>query len=216
MSILGTLLSAPILMLLEGEPSDGSKKHYQPSSAKSRKGLVMVSLTRSNWFAPLLAGTVTTFTAATVYAIFLRGCGLSKFSLLFGAVDETKNLDIMFSSKIPKTGPLADVTKLAQKSIVHTKTMIGAARLNRSGIWTSKSFIEPILHLIGLLVILPGLHSLVDYSWSRKQQQTRRFAMLLPLSILSMLIGKGIPSLVAAALIAFVGGLMHLISSNTR
>ena len=203
-------------MLLEGEPSEGNKKHYQPSSANSKKGLVIVSLTRSNWFAPLLAGTVSVFISATVYAIFLRGCGLSKFSLLFGAVDETKNLDTMFSPTLPKTGPLADVTKLAQKSIVHTKTMIGAARLNRSGIWTSKSFIEPILHLIGLVVILPGLHSLVDYSWTGKLPPAGRLGMLLPLSILSMLIGKGIPSLVAAAFITFMGGLMNLMSSNAR
>ena len=103
---------------------------------------------------------------------------------------------------------------LAQNSIVHTKTMLNAARLNESGLWTSKSFSGPILHLAGLLLILPFLYSMINDAWRGKSPTASRVRMLLPLSILSILIGRGIPSLVAAAMLTFVGGLMQLSSAK--
>jgi hypothetical protein len=207
MSVLGTLLSAPILLLLEGEPSDGNKRQYQTSARSTKKGLVLNSLTRSNWFAPLLLGTVSTFLTATVYAIFVRGCGLSKFSLLFGAVEDV-------GQSMRSNARLDEVALLAKNSIVHTKIMISAARLNESGVWTAKSISGPMLHIIGLLMITPGLRNLLQYSWSGTKSQASKVTLVLLLSILSMLIGNGIPSLVAAAIISFVGGLMMLSSGN--
>jgi hypothetical protein len=213
---LGTLLCSPILILLEGEPSDGSKKHYHVSSSKSRrKGLVLPSLTRSNWFVPLLAGTVATFLLATTYAIFLRGCGLSKFSLLFSAGDAIKNPEDVYShvfgkSRTTGAGPLDDVASLAQKSVVHTRTMRAAARLNGSGIWTSKRFIGPVLHLLGLLMVIPSLRYLIKHSWTRSRPPAGKVTLFLPLNLLAIFLGKGIPSLVAAAIIGLVGSLMQL------
>eukprot|EP00956_Cyclotella_meneghiniana_P004721 scaffold5825_cov62-Cyclotella_meneghiniana.AAC.6 len=211
MSVLGTLLCSPILLLLEGEPSDGGKKYYQSSSKSTKKGLCLPSLTRSNWYVPPMAATVTTFVVATIYAIFLRGSGLSKFSLLFGAEEAIKHHN---SRKTSRGGTIDKVAMLAQNSIVHTKTMINAARLNESGLWTSKSFTGPILHLAGLLLILPFLYSMMNDAWRGKSPTASRVRMLLPLSILSMFIGRGIPSLVAAAMLTFVGGLMQLSSAK--
>lgn len=156
---------------------------------------------------PLLAATVTTFVVATVYAIFLRGSGLSKFSLLFGAEEAIKHHN---AHKRSRGGTIDKVAMLAQNSIIHTKTMISAARLNESGLWTSKSFTGPILHLTALLLILPFLHSMINDSWRGIPPTASTVRLLLPLSILSMFIGKGIPSLVAAAMLTFVGGLMQL------
>jgi hypothetical protein len=109
---------------------------------------------------------------------------------------------------------LDEVALLAKNSIVHTKTMISAARLNESGVWTAKSISGPMLHIIGLLMITPGLRNLLQYSWSGTKSQASKVTLVLLLSILSMLIGNGIPSLVAAAIISFVGGLMMLSSGN--
>lgn len=210
MSVWGTLLCSPLLILLEGEPADGSKRHYQVSSSKSsNKGLVLPSLNRSNWFVPVLTGIVAPFVAAAVYAIFLRGCGMSKFSLLFGSGDDVSPL---YKKSRNVAGSLDEVALLAQKSIAHT--LHGAARLNGSGIWTSNAFTGPVMHLLGLLMILPSLRYLIQYSWRGSSPPASKVTLLLPLSILSMLIGKGIPALVAAALISFVGGLMQLSSAK--
>jgi hypothetical protein len=94
--------------------------------------------------------------------------------------------------------------------------MISAARLNESGFWTTKSITGPILHIIGLLMIAPSVRYLYQYSWSGTKPQNSQVTLSLPLSILSILIGKGIPSLVASAIITFVGGLILLSSSGNR
>lgn len=217
-SVVGTLLCSPILLLLEGEPSKGRRKLYHTStSSKRKKGLVLQSLP---WIAPLLTGTIGIFLISTLYAIFLRGCGLSKFSLIFGAGDVIKNQEDVFSHvygsvRHTRAGGLDDVASLAQKSVVHTRTMIAAARLSGSGIWTSKSFFGPVMHFVGLVVSLPGLRSLVQHSWGGKAPPSSKVLILLPLQILAMFLGKGIPSLVAAAVIGFFGGLAQLSALRT-
>ena len=195
-------------MLLEGEPTDSNKKHNKVSSSRaSYKGLVLTSLNRTNWFVPLLMGCLSTFITAAIYTIFLRGFGLAKVGLLFGAGD-SPNEAISRGASAP--GHFNDVASLAQKSVVHTKSMISAARLNESGLWTCKSLLEPIKHSISLLIILPSLRYLVKHSWTGLPPPSGKVTMFLPLSIVSMLIGKGIPGLVAAAGIAFVGGLLQI------
>lgn len=223
MSVLGTFLFSPILLLLEGEQhSERSRKKYQMSSTQSKKkgssfGLVLPTLTQSNRFAPLLAGTVGIFIAALFYAIFLRGCGLSKFSLLFGTGDVIQSQADVFShiygasSRTTGVGTLDDVATMAEKSIVHTRTMIAAARLSGSGIWTSKSMIGPMMHLLGLVGILPGLRFLVIHAWRGSGPPVGKVTLLLPLNILSMFLGQGIPSLVAAATIGLIGGIIQLV-----
>lgn len=219
-SILGTFICSPILLLLEGEGSRRSKHGYQMSSSKSKRawhGLVLTNLTRRNWIAPLLAGTACVFLTASLYAIFLRGCGLSKFSFLFGTGDVIKNQEDVFShifgsQRTTGVGALDDVATMAQKSVVHTKTMIAAARLSGSGIWTAKSIFGPLMHLIGVLATLPSLHHLVKHSWYGKAPLFGKVALVLPLNILSIIIGKGIPSLVAAATVGLIGGAMQLIT----
>ncbi|KAL7452183.1 hypothetical protein ACHAWC_003904, partial [Mediolabrus comicus] len=219
-SILGTFICSPILLLLEGEGSRRSKHGYQISSSKSKRrwhGLVLPNLTRRNWIAPLLAGTACVFLTASLYAIFLRGCGLSKFSFLFGTGDVIKNQEDVFShifgsQRTTGVGALDDVATMAQKSVVHTKTMIAAARLSGSGIWTAKSIFGPLMHLLGVLATLPSLHHLVKHSWYGKAPLFGKVALVLPLNILSIIIGKGIPTLVAAATVGLIGGAMQLIT----
>lgn len=220
-SVLGTILCAPILVLLEGEGSNStSRKKYQTSSTKSeKKGLVLSTLTRSNWFAPLLAGTVGVFLACSFYAIFLRGCGVD-FSLIFGTGDVIKSQEDVFSHvygssrRTTSAGALDDVATMARKSVVHTRTMVAAAKLSGSGIWTSSNLLGPLMHLIGLVSVLPSLQYLVRHSWSGSAPSTAKVTLSLPLNVLAIIIGRGIPSLVAAATIGLIGGMMQLSSSN--
>lgn len=210
---MGTILCSPILLLLEGEGSSGGSRKKQVSSTKTKKkGLVLSTLTRSNRFAPLLAGTIAVFLVSTCYAIFLRGCGLSKFSFLFGTSD-LKSQEDVFSRAYGshKTGirALDDVATMAKKSVVHTRTMVSAAKLSNSGVWTSSSILGPAVHLVGTLATLPSLH-LFFTSWYRKRKDWSLSVTLL--NLIPLFISRGIPSLTAMAAIGLLGGMVQWLS----
>ena len=219
-SVLGTVLCSPILLLLEGEGSSGGsstgRKKYQVSSSSAstktkKKGLVLSTLGRSNWFAPLLAGTVVVFLASSFYAIFLRGCGVSKFGFLFGTGDVVKSQEDVFSShRTTGVGALDDVATMARKSVVHTRTMVAAAKLSGSGIWTSNNMMGPLMHLLGLVATIPSLQYLIRHSCYGSAPSTIQVRLSSPLNLVAMFVGRGIPSLVAAAAIGLVGGMMQL------
>lgn len=224
-SVLGTILCSPILLLLEGEGGSGSggRNKYQASSSgkTKKKGLVLTTLTRSNWFAPLLAGTIATFLASSFYAIFLRGCGYSPLgSLLFGTGDVIASQEDVFSHvygsarRTTGVGALDDVATMARKSVVHTRTMVAAAKLSGSGIWTSGSMVGPVMHFLGLVAVVPSLRYIVKHSWYGLAPSGGKVMLALPLNILAMLIGRGIPSLLASATIGLVGGMMQLTMSQ--
>ena len=205
-SVLGTMLCSPILLLLEGEGVSGGKTTYQVTSTKSKKnrGLVLSSLSKSNWYVPLLAGTLAVFTLSTCYAIFLRGFGLSKFSLLFGTDDQKIN-PFLFGHGI---GGLDKVERMAKNSIVHTRrsTSKAAAALQSSGIWTSTSITGPVMHIIGLCCTIPSLRTLMR-SWQGKKEVNMNTSLMLPLNVFAAILGQGIPSLIAMSIIS-LGSLM--------
>ena len=210
---MGTILCSPILLLLEGEGSSGGSRKKQVSSTKTKKkGLILSTLTRSNRFAPLFAGMIAVFLVSTCYAIFLRGCGLSKFSFLFGTSD-LKSQEDVFSRAYGshKTGirALDDVATMAKKSVVHTRTMVSAAKLSNSGVWTSSSILGPAVHLVGTLATLPSLH-LFFTSWYRKRKDWSLSVTLL--NLIPLFISRGIPSLTAMAAIGLLGGMVQWLS----
>lgn len=210
---MGTILCSPILLLLEGEGSSGGSRKKQVSSTKTKKkGLILSTLTRSNRFAPLFAGMIAAFLVSTCYAIFLRGCGLSKFSFLFGTSD-LKSQEDVFSRAYGshKTGirALDDVATMAKKSVVHTRTMVSAAKLSNSGVWTSSSILGPAVHLVGTLATLPSLH-LFFTSWYRKGKDWSLSVILL--NLIPLFISRGIPSLTAMAAIGLLGGMVQWLS----
>ena len=210
---MGTILCSPILLLLEGEGSSGGSRKKQVSSTKTKKkGLILSTLTRSNRFAPLFAGMIAAFLVSTCYAIFLRGCGLSKFSFLFGTSD-LKSQEDVFSRAYGshKTGirALDDVATMAKKSVVHTRTMVSAAKLSNSGVWTSSSILGPAVHLVGTLATLPSLH-LFFTSWYRKGKDWSLSVTLL--NLIPLFISRGIPSLTAMAAIGLLGGMVQWLS----
>lgn len=221
-SVLGTIFCSPILLLLEGERNAGiGRKKYQVTSAKSKpKGLIISLLARSNWFAPLLVGTISVFLASSCYAIFLRGCGLSKFSFLFGTGDSIKSQDDVFSivygfaHRTTGVKALDDVAKMARKSIVNTRTMVAASKLSGSGIWTSKGLVGPLVHLLGLLLTLPSLQYLVRQSCYGMAPPPSMVTLASSLNIITIFTGRGIPSSVALAIMGLVGGILQLTISQ--
>jgi len=220
-SVLGTFVASLILLLLEGEGNESQRSHRLSSSSSSSKkgtfsGLVLSSLTQSNRIAPLMAGTIGVFLAASEYAILLRGCGLAKLGFLFGADDIIKSHEDVFShvygsaSRTTGVGGLDDVASMARKSVVHSKTMIAAAKLAGSGLWTSKSLFGPLIHMFGIVVILPSLYYLVRHAWSGKVPSMGRVWCALPLNLVPLLLCRGIPSLSAAATFGIVGGFIQV------
>ena len=107
-----------------------------------------------------------------------------------------------------------DVATMAQKSMVHTRTMVAATKLSGSGIWTSSNFLGPLMHFLGLVATLPSLQYIVKHYWYGSAPSGGKIILSLPLNILAMFIGRGIPSLVAAATIGLVGGIMQLATSQ--
>jgi len=211
-SVLGTILCSPILLLLEGEGVSGGKTAYQVTSTKSKKnrGLILSSLSKSNRYVPLLAGTLVVFTLSTCYAIFLRGFGLSKFSLLFGTDDQKIN-PLLFGHGI---NGLDKIERMAKNSIVHTRRSTGkaAAALQSSGIWTSTSITGPVMHIIGLCCTLPSLQTLIR-SWQGKKEVNKNTSLMLPLNVFAVILGQGIPSLIAMSIISL--GSLLLGGGNT-
>lgn len=148
------------------------------------------------------------FLTCSCYAIFLRGCGLSKFSFLFGTGNSSNSKDDLIYLLDKATGVKA-IDDLVKKSVVHTRTMVVAADLNGSGIWTSSSLFGPLMHLIGLLATLPSLYSLVRHSWYRKNSAPSIVFVSLLLNLFAIFVGRGIPSIVAAAMIGLIGGMLQ-------
>lgn len=204
---------------MEGEGiSGGGRKKFQASSTKSKThGLVLTTLTRSNWFAPLLAGTVAVFLVSSGYAIFLRGCSLSKFRFLFSGdnVDLSKSQDVALSLVHGPAGrttgirALDNVAHLAKNSVVHTRTMVAAVKLGDSGMWTSSNIFGPLMHVMGLATILPSLLNLLRHSCFGIAPSVRRVVLTLPLNVIAMSIAQGIPSLLTLAAIGFIGGMIQ-------
>jgi hypothetical protein len=121
------------------------------------------------------------------------------FSLVYGSAHRTTGVKA-----------LDDVAKMAKKSIVHTRTMVAASKLSGSGIWTSKSLVSPLVHLLGLILTLPSLQYLVRQSCYGKAPPPSMVMMASSLNIITIFIGRGIPSLVAVAMIGLVGGILQL------
>lgn len=104
---------------------------------------------------------------------------------------------------------LDDVAILAKKSVVHTRTMDAAVKLGDSGIWTSSIILGPLMHAMGLVIILPSLQNLLTHSCFGIAPSVRRVLLTLPLNVMAIAIGQGIPSLLALAAIGFMGGMIQ-------
>lgn len=217
-SIFGTFLVSPILLVLEGDKSEGRGriKRISATTPKPTGGSIfrlnLPNLKRSNEFYPVLMGTTLVFLGASAYAILIRGSGL--FSL-FGASSIARSHSDLFTSVFGSTGSSEgedDLAVLAKKTILHSQALTTSAKLAGSGFWTSDSLFGPLLHLGGIMAVLPTLYLLYQKRWQGQPIPASQITLALPLNAIPLLLCRGIPSLQAAALVAIASGLMQVLN----
>jgi hypothetical protein len=196
-----------MLLALEGEVSNDRPSRvsrFSTNNAKPPKktmGLTLKKLSASNRLVPLIVRSLLVFLTATLYAIFLRG------SFLFGSTVAKSHVDV-FSNVFGKKDALA---AMAEKAISQSQALVVSARLAGSGFWTSVNILGPLIHLGGLAAAVPSAFLLVSQMWSGANVPKAQVVFALPLNSFPLLLCRGIPSLRAASLIGFVGGIFQLI-----
>jgi hypothetical protein len=217
-SIFGTFLVSPILLGLEGEKSSEARRIKRVSAAapKSIGGSIfrlnLPTLKRSNQFYPLLMGTILVFLGASAYAILIRGSGFFAF---LGGTSIARSHSELFSNVFGSTGSSEgedDLAALAKKTILHSQALMASAKLAGSGFWTSDSLIGPLLHLGGIVAVLPSLYLLHRTRWVGAMVPLSQITLALPLNAVPLILCRGIPSLQAAALVVIASGLMQVLS----
>jgi hypothetical protein len=203
-SVLGTLLMAPILLALEGESrSERSSRVSRISSGSSKPpartmGVTLSQLTDSNRFAPPVAATFAVFILAGLYAILLRG------SFLFPAV-ATSHRDLFFKTKANDA-----LSQMAQRSLTHTSSIKVAARMAGSGFWTASNPVGPLIHLGGVVATVPSAMLVVSHMWSGSKVSKAQLILCLPVNLIPLLFCRGIPTIPAAAMVGTLGSLAQL------
>jgi hypothetical protein len=212
-SVFGTFVAAPILLVLDGEVSSarrGRVSRVSTTNAKAPKsiiGLQLKNLNSSNRLVPLIAGTAAVFLAATFYTILLRG------SFLFDDAVAKSHVDV-FAKVFGKERDV--LATMAEKSMSHSQALVTSARLAGSGVWTSDSIFGPLLHLGGFVSTLPSLYFFITQQWKSTPVPKAQVTLALPLTLIPLVLCRGIPSLVASALIGLLGGFYQLISFSNK
>lgn len=121
-------MTSLILLALDGEVSGPRriKMQFMGSASKqanSSFGVTLQKLGPSNRFAPPVAACVLVLLCASVYAIFLRGCGL-----LAVATSHEQVFAKVYGEKRASVGGI-DLASVLKKSAVHDKIMTSSAKL---------------------------------------------------------------------------------------
>ena len=200
-------MTSLILLALDGEVSGPRRNKLQfmgsTKSSASSFGINLQKLGPSNRFAPPVAACVLVLLCASIYAIFIRGCGL-----LTVATNHEQVFAKVYGDS--RTTGDNDLSSLLKKSAVHDRIMTGSAKLAGSGFWTAGNIFGPLLHLGGLIATLPSLYFLVIGLWTG--ERTSHAAMAAPLNLIPLILCKGISALRACALIGLIGGVFQAIT----
>jgi len=207
-SVFGTFITSLILLVLDGEVSGPRRNKLQfmggsTKPAGSSFGINLQKLGPSNRFAPPVAACVLVLLCASIYAIFIRGCGL----LAVATSHEQVFAKVYGDSRT--TGGI-DLSSVLKKSAVHDKIMTSSAKLAGSGFWTADNMFGPVLHLVGLVATLPSLYFLVTGLWTG--ERTSKAAMAAPLNLMPLILCKGISALRACAFIGLIGSVLQVLS----
>jgi len=208
MSIFLTIASSLILVLLEGEPSNKSKRSQRLSSKSPPSTILCInlhSLSTHNRFVPSLTGTSIIFIIASVHAIFFRGHPAS-----FSEAPRTYQ-DLFLSVYGPNHAVNiagSAITELARKNVVHGQAVITAAQLAGAGMWTSSNSFGPLLHLAGIICVMPCLVIVLSQAWygvAGSHWKLGSVYMLMPWNIIPMFFCQGIFCLRFLAFVVVVG-----------
>lgn len=121
--------------------------------ATSSFGINLQKLGPSNRFAPPVAACVLVLLCASIYAIFLRGCGL-----LAVATSHEQVFAKVYSDKRASVGGI-DLASVLKKSAVHDKIMTSSAKLAGSVRESDAAIFVPGL---SSLIFLPPLFEFRD------------------------------------------------------
>jgi len=205
-SIPCTLMVAPILLLLEGDP----KNRYTNSAISTRNlsylGVTLPLFSRhTRTLIPMLAASFI-FIIASFYAILFRG----SVNWLF-THSVHKSYDDMFQSMYGSDARVtfiknhSEIAGLLQKQINHKNSIAVSSKLAASGFWTSMHRSGPTMHLLGLILSFSTWYTTSSLLTTIKPSSARTsFWSSLPLNIFPLLFCRGIPSLTAAAYLGII------------
>jgi hypothetical protein len=214
-SVTGTLLASPILLMLEGESqNERSASVRKLSAASTYKGerslFTLANLRSANRWVPPLVLSVVALLMSSLYAVFLRGSGIVA---IFGGPPVAMTHSELYATifRVEEDNEaIQDVASLAQKTMAHGSALVAAAKLAGSGIWTAGSIIGPLLHIAGILATLPSLFLLIQKYWHGAKVSTLHLNFALPLTLIPIVICRGIPSLTVAGLILGLATLIQV------
>ena len=194
-----------------------TKRNELSQIMSTTKLRVMTSFpsTGKNKFAEPFALTALVLFMVTFYVIAIRGC----FNIKVEGIVHTSYEDVfksIYGSSSRTTGVLGghDVAKMVGKKILHSKTVISAAKLAGSGFCTSKKYWGPSLHLISLISVLPSISNSIMYLWAGKKKSTVDVFSVLPLNLLPLLVCNSIPTLQYLSIMGIGGSIFHIIETR--
>eukprot|EP00980_Cylindrotheca_fusiformis_P021365 scaffold8240_cov133-Cylindrotheca_fusiformis.AAC.10 len=202
-SVFGTLLTAPMLLLLEGETSQERRSRVSriagatPKGNRKTLGINFQNLNSSNRFVPVVVAAVFVFFMASLYTVLVRG------SFLSGAAVAEGSGDVLYATP-------DKLSAMARDSTSQSQALVMSARLADASIWTSNSIIGPIIHLCGILATVPSIFLLIADVWSGTNVPTAQIYLALPLNAIPVFFCKGTPTLRAAALIGCAGAIWQV------
>ena len=188
-----TVIFSFILVFLEEEESNGSKA----SSNMSIFGLSLRNLSQHKVLLPFIVS-FSMFMLTSIYVIFVRGFS-SRW--LIGGVYH--NYDDVFQANFGKASRIthhSNIAKLAKLHSSHQEMVTMTSKLAASGFWTSRSFIGPTIHLLGVIFLIPTWHSIALLAATPTLEHSKVLQSL-PLNLVSLFLCRGIPSLTAAAIV---------------
>mmetsp|Transcript_39222 Transcript_39222/g.55188 ORF Transcript_39222/g.55188 Transcript_39222/m.55188 type:complete len:399 (+) Transcript_39222:756-1952(+) len=217
-SVMGTFAASLILLLLEGESAQtgragrGRRTMGSSSTAQTAAPWLCVNLKSLNAFncmAPPVASISVVLLLGTVYAIFTRGCGL-----LDVATSHSDVFDNIFGKG---SGGVDDLATLAEKNMIHSSALMTSAKLAGASFWTAPNLMGPLLHTFGLCVVSPSLWFFVNHLWGNHAATNASLVTLCaPLNLIALFVCRGIPTLRAAGMVGFVGGILQVMNLRGR
>jgi hypothetical protein len=214
-SLVGTLLLAPLLLLLEGESNFARKtsKYIGPSGHKSERLIFSFPhLHRSNRWAPLFFASVSVLLTASLYSILLRGAWFLSVFDEGMARNNNELLNALFREETH--GKAQDLAALAGENILLSNAALASsARLAGSSIWTATNFSRPILNLIGLLATLPSLRLLFIRAMKTQSTPLPQVTLALSFTIIPI-VACQIPGLQVTGVMALFGGLYQVVGQR--
>jgi len=194
LSVAGTLALSTILLLLEGEPPGTGTGQSKVFACGSNPFLCFCmnipSFSKTSRFAPVVTAILIIFLGSSLYTILLRGCFLAS------------SLGTTFPSHTTKG--MEALRSLAEKSHSQSRGAVMASSLARNSFWTAANPAVPFMNLVGLAINLPGVHLILSHFWYGQRITRCHLSAVIPLSSITALACRGIPSLAAISIITLV------------